>query len=237
MTGPHFYKVINPYFCGVKLVTDGQSTNSSTTARDDLADVSLPRRRPVQQRSRDRLKKILDVAASRIALHGSDQLKMSDVAESAGISIASLYQYFPDKSAVVRALAEQYNAQSRQCIEEALQDVTTPAQLEAAYIELLDQYFAMVRDEPVIRDIWSATQADKQLRSLELAESRTCAGLLAEAIARAHRQPSEKYTSKAFMVWQLGEAVARLATSVDAGESTAILEGFKRMTTREILEN
>ncbi|TKT75912.1 TetR/AcrR family transcriptional regulator [Aquamicrobium sp. LC103] len=205
-------------------------------ASEGATDGSLPRRQPVQKRSRERLKKILDVAAARIARNGSDQLRMSDVAEGAGVSIGSLYQYFPDKSAIVRALAEHYNAQSRQCIEEALRDVATPAQLEAAYIDLLDQYFAMVRDEPVIRDIWSATQTDKQLMSLELTESRLCAALLADAMARAHGQSAKKYESTAFMIWQLGEAVVRLATSVDGSESKAILEGFKRMTAREILQ-
>jgi len=199
-------------------------------------DGSLPRRQPVQKRSRERLKKILDVAAARIARNGSDQLRMSDVAEGAGISIGSLYQYFPDKSAIVRALAEHYNAQSRQCIEEALRDVATPDQLEAAYVDLLDQYFAMVRDEPVMRDIWSATQTDKQLMSLELTESRLCAALLADAMARAHGQNAKKYASTAFMIWQLGEAAVRLATFVDASESKAILESFKRMTAREILQ-
>ncbi len=212
-----------------------QSTGASAMASEGAMDGSLPRRQPVQKRSRERLRKILDVAAARIARNGSDQLRMSDVAEGAGISIGSLYQYFPDKSAIVRALAEHYNAQSRQCIEEALRDVATPAQLEVAYVDLLDQYFAMVRDEPVIRDIWSATQTDKQLMSLELTESRLCAALLADAMARAHGQNAKKYESTAFMIWQLGEAVVRLATSVDASESKAILEGFKRMTAREIL--
>ncbi len=44
-------------------------------------------------------------------------MRMSEVAEKAGISIGSLYQYFPDKSAIVRTLAERYNAYSRECIE------------------------------------------------------------------------------------------------------------------------
>lgn len=214
----------------------GQSTGASATTSEGAMDGSLPRRQPVQKRSRERLKKILDVAAARIARNGSDQLRMSDVAEGAGISIGSLYQYFPDKSAIVRALAEHYNAQSRQCIEEALRDVATPDQLEAAYVDLLDQYFAMVRDEPVMRDIWSATQTDKQLMSLELTESRLCAALLADAMARAHGQNAKKYASTAFMIWQLGEAAVRLATFVDASESKAILESFKRMTAREILQ-
>jgi AcrR family transcriptional regulator len=39
---------------------------------------------------------------------------MSEVAELAGISIGSLYQYFPDKSAIIRTLAERYNAESWQ---------------------------------------------------------------------------------------------------------------------------
>ena len=83
--------------------------------------VSEPtRRNPTQRRSRERQERILAVATQLIAAKGSDQLKMSEIAERSEISIGSLYQYFPDKSSVIRTLAERYNAESRRCIEEAL---------------------------------------------------------------------------------------------------------------------
>ena len=78
------------------------------------------RRQPSQQRSRERHDRILAAAKSLIAGKGSDRVKMSEVAALAQMSIGSLYQYFPDKGAIVRTLAERYSAESRACIEQAL---------------------------------------------------------------------------------------------------------------------
>lgn len=203
---------------------------------DKATTAPLPRRTPVQQRSRERMDKILTVATAMIGTRGSDQLKMGEVAEQAGISIGSLYQYFPDKSAIIRSLAERCSAESRRCIEDTLTPVQSLAELETAYGSLIDIYYDIYRAEPVMRDIWSGTQADKQLAALELAESRICGGMLADAMARAHGAPdSARYAACAFLIWQLGEATMRLAVSVEETEGAAIVAAFRQMTLREIL--
>ena len=195
-----------------------------------------PRRVPAQQRSRDRLDKILAVASALIAEKGSDQVKMSEVADLAGISIGSLYQYFPDKRSIIRTLAERYNAESRSYIAEALAGVTDAASLRAAYIGLIDVYYALFVAEPVRRDIWSGMQADKELMALQLNESRICGGLLADAIQRAdpRSNPATNFAS-AFLIWELGEAAMRMAILLDRTEGDAVVAAFKRMTVREIV--
>lgn len=194
-----------------------------------------PRRAPAQQRSRERLGRILAIASDLIAEKGSDQVRMSEVAELAGISIGSLYQYFPDKGAIVRTLAQRYNAASRTCIERALADVHDPDGLRVAFSSLVDQYYEMFLAEPVMRDIWSGTQADKQLTAIELAESRANGALLADAMARVHPDAApERIAASAFLVWQLGEATMRLAISLTREEGDAIVDAFKRMTMREL---
>ncbi|WP_454814224.1 TetR family transcriptional regulator [Labrys neptuniae] len=209
---------------------------SLTGSIDQPTTAPLPRRAPVQQRSRERMDRILAVATAMIGARGSDQLKMGEVAEQAGISIGSLYQYFPDKSAIIRSLAERCSAESRRCIEDALAQVQSVAELETAYGSLIDIYYDIYRAEPVMRDIWSGTQADKQLAALELAESRICGGMLADAMARAHGAPDgASYAATAFLIWQLGEATMRLAVSVDEEEGAALVAAFRRMTLREIL--
>jgi AcrR family transcriptional regulator len=211
-----------------------KSTNPQV---DITAAASLPRRKPAQQRSRERMDRILLVAAKLIEASGSDQLRMSDVAERAEISIGSLYQYFPDKSAVIRSLAERYNALSRKCIEEAFEKVTNRNELEIAFGGLIDLYYSIFLAEPVMRDIWSGTQTDKHLMELELAENRICAGMLANAMRRTHMKTDpQRIANTAFVVWQLGEAAMRLAISVGRKEGDAIIAAYKRMTLREILD-
>ncbi len=193
------------------------------------------RRAPAQQRSRERLERILSVAGTLIAEKGSDQMKMSEIAELAGISIGSLYQYFPDKSAIIRTLAEHYNGESRKCIEAALAQVRDLDGLLAAYADLVDQYYEIFLAEPVMRDIWSGMQADKQLAQIELAESRAAGALLAEAMMRVRPGADPARTaSAAFLIWHLGEATMRLAIAYDRAEGAALVDAFKRMTVREL---
>ncbi len=195
------------------------------------------RRAPAQQRSRERMERILTVATQLIAQKGSEQVKMSEVAELAGISIGSLYQYFPDKAAVIRALAERYAAESRRCIEEALAGVQDQAGLLAAFEGLWDQYYEICLAEPVMRDICAGMQADKRLAALELAESRECGALLAAAMRRVHPQVDPaRIDACAFLIWQLGESTMRLAIGQPREEGDALVAAFKRMTLREIAQ-
>ena len=65
---------------------------------------TLPRRTPQQARSVHRVKTILDVARELIGKDGASGLKMTEIAKLAGIPIGSLYQYFPEKAAIIKAL-------------------------------------------------------------------------------------------------------------------------------------
>lgn len=195
------------------------------------------RRNPTQQRSRERQERILAAATRLIADKGSDQLKMSEIAERSEISIGSLYQYFPDKSSVIHTLAERYNAESRRCIAEAMEAVEDAQGLQAAYSQLLDLYYEIVMATPVMRDIWSAMQADKQLLQLELGESRVAGALLARAMFRVYPDLDERQVEEsAFLIWHLGEATMRLAVTCTPEEGRALVEAFKRMSLREIMQ-
>lgn len=196
---------------------------------------AAPGRAPTQQRSRDRVERLLAVAASLIAARGSDALRMSDVADKAGVSIGSLYQYFPDKGAIIRTLAQRYNAQGRACIAAALAPVRDKSGLRRAFAGLVDTYYQIFLAEPVMRDIWSGIQADKALQETERKDSQANGAILAEAMARARpRADRIALESSAFLVMQLGEATMRLAVSVDRRQGDALVEGYKRMVLREI---
>ncbi|WP_162146137.1 TetR/AcrR family transcriptional regulator [Inquilinus limosus] len=193
------------------------------------------RRAPSQRRSRERVERILAVASELIAERGSDALRMGEVAAKAGISIGSLYQYFPDKAAIIRTLAERYNAEGRACIEEGLREVRDAAGLRRAFGRLIDTYYGLFLAEPVMRDIWSGLQADKGLREIDLEDSRINGRVLAEALARIDPKadPADLFT-RAFLVMQLGEATMRLAISVGRDEGDALVEAYKRMALREL---
>ena len=58
-------------------------------------------REPTQERSRVRFERMLDVAGELVRERGLDALTMQDVAAGAGVPIGSLYQFFPDRNALI----------------------------------------------------------------------------------------------------------------------------------------
>jgi len=193
------------------------------------------RRLPKQQRSRDRVERILEVASALIGEVGSDAMKMSAVAQRAEISIGSLYQYFPDKTAIVHTLAGRYYAESRRCIEEGLAQVEDPGELGTAFSGLIDIYYGVFLREPAMRDIWSATQADKGLAASELEASRANGALLADTVLRLAPKASRRMVEPAcFLLIHLGEATMRLAIAVGRTEGDVLVEAFKAMARADL---
>src|SRR5688572_23455294 len=78
------------------------------------------RREPRQQRSRQTVDAVLDAVTLVLKRHGPDAVTTNRIAEAAGVSIGSLYQYFPDKQAIYRALHQRHVNEVRLVIERAL---------------------------------------------------------------------------------------------------------------------
>ncbi|CAI2932711.1 HTH-type transcriptional repressor KstR [Aminobacter niigataensis] len=193
------------------------------------------RRAPSQKRSQERVERMLQAASALISEGGSDAMRMGEVAERAGVSIGSLYQYFPDKGAIIRTLAERYNAEGRACIADGLAGVRDMKGLIEAFGGLIDVYYGIFLAEPVMRDIWSGTQADKALRDIDLRDSRANGALLAGALLRVKPDAdSDLVERKAFLIMSLGESTMRLAISVERAEGDLLVADYKAMALREI---
>ena len=59
------------------------------------------RKRPKQARSTELVAAILEAAAQVLAKEGAPRFTTARVAERAGVSVGSLYQYFPNKAAIL----------------------------------------------------------------------------------------------------------------------------------------
>lgn len=77
-----------------------------------------PRKRPKQDRSRETVKAILQASAHILERDGISKFTTNRIAEKAGVCISSLYQYFPNKQAVLNSLLQDYfSRQDRQILE------------------------------------------------------------------------------------------------------------------------
>jgi AcrR family transcriptional regulator len=79
-----------------------------------------PRKTPTQPRSEQTVAVLLEAAAQVLERDGLEGFNTNAVAERAGVSIGSLYQYFPGKDALVLALmrreSEQFLAEARMAL-------------------------------------------------------------------------------------------------------------------------
>ncbi|TIS05201.1 MAG: helix-turn-helix transcriptional regulator, partial [Mesorhizobium sp.] len=74
---------------------------------------TAPRRRPKQERSRERIDAILATTMRLIGEKGIDAVTMKEVGALAGGPIATVYHYFPSKSAILAMLYERFSEESR----------------------------------------------------------------------------------------------------------------------------
>ncbi|OWV78989.1 TetR family transcriptional regulator [Rhizobium sp. R634] len=207
----------------------------AATRRRSPEQIGQPRRIPSQQRGRERFEKILTVASELIEMNGSDALKMSEIVEKAGLSFGALYQYFPDKTSIIRTLAERFNEQGRQCVADELAKVTDPETLNAALCTIADEYYAFFRREPVMRDIWHATHTDKLLQQVDAEDMEFHAQALLSVLRLLWPARTEaELLAIARLTMQLLAAAVRYAVSLDEGEGAQAIALFKKMQVADI---
>ena len=86
---------------------------------------TLTRRKPKQQRSRQTVDYVLEAVPVVVKRHGAQALTTNRIAEAAGVSVGSLYQYFPDKRAIFTALHDRHVDEVQRIIEQTMTDCAT----------------------------------------------------------------------------------------------------------------
>ena len=79
------------------------------------------RKAPGQARSKETVSVILEASARILESEGLRGFNTNSVAAKAGVSVGSLYQYFPNKDAILLALIERFEDASQNAILQALQ--------------------------------------------------------------------------------------------------------------------
>lgn len=103
--------------------------------------VSL-RKQPKQARSTELVEAILEAAVQVLAREGAQRFTTARVAERAGVSIGSLYQYFPNKAAILFRLQSDEWRQTSDLLRGILEDTRRPP-----LARLRDAVHAFIRSE------------------------------------------------------------------------------------------
>jgi AcrR family transcriptional regulator len=145
-------------------------------------------RAPTQQRAKRTVTAILDATAHLLLTTGTP-VNLTAVAAEAGVSIGSLYQYFPTHGALMNALAERHLGSIGGAMIAEVTDASD--QLGDSEIRHLLRTYLAVADDPLQIAIMRAIRADPVLRSLDHADSVTNAKRLARFVLGGHGRAAD----------------------------------------------
>ncbi|MFL5823751.1 MAG: TetR/AcrR family transcriptional regulator [Solirubrobacteraceae bacterium] len=189
---------------------------------DHTPDLSL-RNAPLQARSRARLGRVLDAAELILERDGAEAFTTTAVARGAGVSVGSVYRFFPDKQAIVEALAVRYWSDFADLVAgvaeaDALEPVADPA---AAVLSVLAAGF---RSRPGFLALWYGGLRTERVRD----RTRDARGSIAasiESIFAVHwpGAPAQARILTAEMVVLAGDGLLREAFRRDPDGDPVLL--------------
>lgn len=202
---------------------------SARAARSKTGDgsASVARLIPTQKRSRERFEMILACAQDLLLEKGSDAFRMSDIVERTGVPFGSLYQYFPDKTAIIGTLAERYNAIGHECVRAELAAMTRAQDLHPTLGRITDSFYGMYRQQPVMAAIWQATLADRRLQAIDRQDCDNLAGLLGDSVRTVFDDDPDMIATFAMLAITLIGSAVRYAITLDEPQAQRVLEHFK----------
>lgn len=184
-------------------------------AVQDEPNILVPRRRPIQERSRKKFQALLSSAREVLVEVGFDSFTCEEVAARAGVPIGTLYQFFANKYVLVCEL-------DRQDAHGVIEEVERFAQKIPAldWPELLNDFLDHLADlwlsDPSRRAVWLATQATPATRATAAVNEREIARMIASVLAPL--MPATERERRAFMAEVLVHvAYSMLNFSVSAG--------------------
>jgi AcrR family transcriptional regulator len=135
---------------------------------EERTEIPRLRRVPTQARSRARVRRLLDAAEQLLATEGAEALTTTRVAEEAGVSVGSLYQYLADKGAIVQALAHRYLAEFEERMQELERDARRGGKgWNDPVARLIDAFAELYRERPGYRALWFGRDLSEELRAAD----------------------------------------------------------------------
>jgi AcrR family transcriptional regulator len=126
------------------------------------AERTLTRREPKQQRSRQTVDAVLEAVQLVVKRHGTQAVTTNRIAEAAGVSVGSLYQYFPDKRAIFTALHDRHVDDVRLVIEQTTAACAS-APLEEFARELVQGLVNVHAEVPELHEVVSSAVPESAL--------------------------------------------------------------------------
>jgi AcrR family transcriptional regulator len=175
--------------------------------------LTKPRKEASQRRSRATVDALVEATARVLVREGFDKASTNRIAEVAGVSIGSLYQYFPGKEALVAAVIDRHNCETMQLVHRALAEVAS-LPIDKAVRRLVAMAVEAHQVDPKLHRVL-AEQIPKTGRLAE-------AGALNREIFALFKSYLERH-SKELRMRDVSVAAFVCVTSIEAVAHTAVL--------------
>lgn len=188
------------------------------------------RRQPMQQRARERTQQILDITARLLEDVGIDDLTTILIAKELGISVGSLYHYFPNKHAILFALGEHWLDEMTQAMNDIeaieLTDLSLEGFVDLAIDKMLEVYKTQKAVLPLAQALWSIPE----LRDLDIQHDTLVITKLAAIFKRLKLSGSKNELERVGRIYlEATHAVLLSVVSQKAARSKRSLEDLKAM--------
>lgn len=114
---------------------------------------ATPRKKPKQKRSKATVAAILEATAQLLVEGGYHNLSTNKIAEAAGVSIGSLYQYFSNKESVVAAVVDEFADRQFDILVQGLAELGPDADMQSSVRELVHSMLEAKRCEPELSKV------------------------------------------------------------------------------------
>ena len=162
-------------------------------AKDDLKSDLAPRTVPSQERANETVQLIVDTAAELLEEVGADGFNTNLIAKRAGINIATIYRYFPNKKAILNAFSQKWKKQTESFMV-SIEDLADPTRDWRELLDLsVNNYIAMTREQPGYMALRRMMQADPELREIENRTNQYLAEKVCETLNQCGLSLPEKH--------------------------------------------
>jgi AcrR family transcriptional regulator len=158
------------------------SARTALSPRARLGAQLARRREPVQQRARKTVELILDTAAALIEEIGVEAFNTNVLAERAGVRVRTVYRYFPNKLAVLTAVAERLAAEWDGWFDGFRALADPRAGWRTLWVAYVDKFVQGIRSVPGGLAIRRAMRALPELQAIDRQDNERLARELAAAL-------------------------------------------------------
>jgi len=188
------------------------------------------KRVPRQERSQARFELVLEAALRLFAARGYESVSMREIAREARMPIATVYQYFPMKLAIVREMWGRYTSTITATLAEEIRRSLIDGRDRSNELIgiMIDRMAQLQAANPAFIEVWSCVAASMELRALNVEDTLHNARLIADFLEKRHPEsdPAALY-DRALVAIEMTSSTTRLALCLPEPHRARILQSLK----------